>query len=97
MEWAERMNRALDYLEEHLEGDTDYREAAARSKIFRLPLAYPAGKGYNKGQLKKCFLAMIKVMFQRPSAESRWPLKTGGGAGLSAFGAAGEEPEGDAL
>jgi len=28
MEWAERMNRALDYLEEHLEGDTDYREAA---------------------------------------------------------------------
>ena len=45
MEWAERMNRALDYLEEHLEGDTDYRAGRSPEQNLSAAPCISRGKG----------------------------------------------------
>ena len=48
MDWPENLNRAMDYIEEHLEGEISYDRAARLagcSKYHRIVSRIPASKG----------------------------------------------------
>ena len=38
MEWIERWNEAMQYIEEHLTGEIDYEEAAKRAYSSNIPM-----------------------------------------------------------
>ena len=64
MEWLQKMNEALDYLEEHLEGDPDLEQAARRAgcsgyhfqRIFSYLAGMPLGEYLRRRKMTRAAL-----------------------------------------
>ena len=62
MEWVDNLQRAIDYIEEHLEDEIDYNEIARRAysssfhfqRVFHVISGYTIGEYIRSRRLTRC-------------------------------------------